>query len=241
MRTVAGIQYPTPVHRRVLAAILADAQADRDVRGLLLAGSLARRTARTDSDIDVLVVASGGTADGAWRSVARPLPVDLLVRTASEWRVRFAPDRVGDESWGYAFLDGVVLYDPEGVVGRLISDAADIHERYRVPAYVKDHYTRLWRHVRPKMLAVLRHGDPVEIGWASAAMTNDLLRTVWAANDLPNPSLDLGTVQRHLDDLAIPAGAAAELRAILPAPPKESLQRQLDLIDMVLPHLGESR
>jgi len=238
VRAVAGIQYPTPVHRRVLSEILADARADPDVRGLLLAGSLARGSARADSDIDVLVVASGQTADAAWRSAARPLPVDLLVRTASEWRARFAPDRVGDESWGYAFLDGVVLYDPEGIVRRLMSDAADIHERYRVPASVKDHYTRLWEHVRPKMLAVLSHGDPVEIGWASAAMINALLRTVWAANNLPNPSLDLGTVQRHLDDLAIPAGAAAELRAILPAPPKESLQRQLDLIEVVLPHLG---
>jgi hypothetical protein len=85
---------------------------------------------------------------------------------------------------------------------------------------------------------LLSRDDPVEIGWASAVMTNDLLRTVWAANDLPNPSLDLGTVQRHLDDLTIPPGAAAQLRAILRAPPKEALRRQLDLIDMVLPHLG---
>lgn len=45
---------------------------------------------------------------------------------------------------------------------------------YRVPAPVKAHYTRLWRHVRPKMLAVLSHGDAVEIGWASAVMTNEL-------------------------------------------------------------------
>lgn len=241
MTTVAGIQYPTPLHRRVLSAILADARADRDVRGLLLAGSLARGTARADSDIDVLIVTSGETADAGWHSAARPLPVDILARTAGGWRARFAPDRAGDESWGYAFLDGVVLHDPEGIAGLLISDAAGIHERYRVPAPVKAHYARLWRHVRPKMLAVLGHGDPVEIGWASAAMTNDLLRTVWAANELPNPSLDLGTVQRHLDDLTIPAGVAAELRAILRAPPKESLQRQLGLIDMVLPRLGASR
>ena len=134
-----------------------------------------------------------------------------------------------------------MLYDPEGIVGRLMSDAADIHQRCRVPASVKEHYTRLWQHVRPKMLAVLSHGDPVEIGWTSAVMTNALMRTVWAANDLPSPSLDLGTVQRHLDDIAIPPGVPAELRAILHASPKESLQRQLDLIDMVLPHLGGTR
>ena len=91
------------------------------------------------------------------------------------------------------------------------------------------------------MLAVLSRGDPVEIGWASAVMTNDVLRTAWAASDLPNPSLDLGTVHRHLDDLTIPADAPAQIRAILRASPRESLQRQLGLIDAILPGLAASR
>jgi len=240
MRTVAGIQYPTPLHRRVLSAIVADARADPGVRGLLLTGSLARGTARAGSDLDVLVVTSGQAADDGWRSATRPLPVDFLVRTPGQWRARFAPDRPRDESWGHAFLDAVVLHDPEGIAARLIADAAGIHERYQVPAAVKAHYKRLWHHARPKMLAALSHGDPAEIGWASAAMTNDALRTARAASDLPNPSLDLGTVQRHLDDLTIPADAPAQIRAILRASPQESLQRQLDLIDAILPYLDES-
>ena len=68
--------------------------------GVLLAGSLARGTARADSDLDILVVTTKQGDDAPWRSVGRPVPVDLLVRTADQWRVRFAPDRVGDESWG---------------------------------------------------------------------------------------------------------------------------------------------
>jgi hypothetical protein len=72
-------------------------------------------------------------------------------------------------------------------------------------------------------------------------MTNDVLRTAWAASDLPNTQLDLGTAQRHLNDLTIPANAPAQIRAILRAPPQESLQRQLDLIDAILPYLEESR
>jgi hypothetical protein len=69
---------------------------------------------------------------------------------------------------------------------------------------------------RSVLLAVLSQGDPVEIGWASSVVTNDVLRTVWAANDLPNPSLDLGTVQRHLDDLTIPVGVAEDLSWLSP-------------------------
>jgi predicted nucleotidyltransferase len=44
----------TPEHRRVLAEILAELQADpgvQGVQGVLLGGSLARGTARIDSDI----------------------------------------------------------------------------------------------------------------------------------------------------------------------------------------------
>jgi hypothetical protein len=55
---------------------------------------------------------------------------------------------------------------------------------------------------------------------------------------LPNPSLDLGTVRRHLDDLTIPAGVAEDLRLILGADPEESLKRQLGLVDRTVGYLG---
>jgi hypothetical protein len=136
------------------------------VRGLLLTGSLARGTARADSDLDVLVVTSEQAADDGWRSAARPLPVDFSAQPRRSRR-----NRLG--------------------IG--------CHDQRRAP--------------------------------------DGLGRQ----RDLPNPSLDLGTVQRHLDDLTIPADAPARIRAILRAPPRESLQRQLDLIDAILPYLEESR
>jgi predicted nucleotidyltransferase len=232
----AEVRYPTAAHRRLVEKVLAGLRCRREVCGVLLGGSLARGTARTDSDVDILAVTTQPedpptyTGDG-------PLPVDLLVRTAEQWRQSFTPDRVGDESWGYAFLDGVVLHDPDGTVADLITEAREQHVRYRTPASITAHYAALWRHVRPKMLAVHRRGDPVEVGWAVAAMTNDLLRTAWAVNDLPNPSLDLGTVQRHLDDLTTPPGVADQLRALLRSPPREALRGQLDLLDRIETHL----
>jgi len=237
---VTSVEFPTPLHGRVLGEVLSELRADPGVRGVMLAGSLARGTARADSDLDVVVVAAVDTRDASWRSRKRPLHVDFLARTAAEWRNEFAPARVGDESWGYAFFDGVVLYDPEGIVGRLTADAAEIHARYRVPASIKAHYAWLWNHVRPKIQAVLRRGDLTEIGWAAAAMTNELVRTVWAVNDLPNPSLDLGTFQRHLGDLTIPPDAADRLAAMLRASPREALQLQIELIAVLEPRLAAS-
>lgn len=231
------MRFPTAAHRRVVDEILAELQATPEVRGVLLGGSLARGTARPDSDVDILVVANALPDDAPWRCPTYPLPVDLLVRTAEQWRQHFTPDRVGDESWGYAFLDGLALHDPEGIIAGLVTDAADLHARYRTPAPIKAHYAALWHHARPKMLAVHGRNDSVETGWAAAVMTNELVRTVWAVNDLPNPSLDLGTVQRHLTDLTIPPGVADLLRALLRSSPGETLQRQLDLIDAIEPHL----
>ncbi|WP_433437643.1 nucleotidyltransferase domain-containing protein [Nonomuraea sp. CA-141351] len=231
------VKYPTPLHERVLAEVLADLRADPNVRGVMLGGSLSRGTARRDSDLDVYAVTAEDDGDARWRRQDRLLPVDLLAYTAEVWRARFSPDRVGDESWGYAFLDGVVLSDPDGVVAQLRIDAAEIHASYRVPAHIRAHYAGLWEHLRPKMLAVLHRDDPTEIGWAAAVMTNEVVRTVWAANDLPNPSLDLGTFQRHLDDLTVPPDAPDRLRAILQAPRKQALRLQLDLLALVEPHL----
>lgn len=231
--------FPTPLHRTVLEVVLTELRADPDVRGILLSGSLARGTGRPDSDLDVLVVtALDPVRPAPWRSRRRPLPVDLIPRTAEQWRSHFAPNRVGDESWGYAFLDGVALHDPDGAVARLTADAETIHAGYRTPAPVKAHYATLWAHVVPKMQAVRRRGDPVETGWAAAVMTNELIRTLWAANDLPNPSLDLGTCQRHLDDLKVPAGATDLLRAVLRAAPRDALRLQLALVEDVLPLLA---
>jgi hypothetical protein len=64
---------------------------------------------------------------------------------------------------------------------------------------------------------------------------------LWAANDLPNPPLDLGTVERHLGDLRVPADATDVLRVLLTASPEEVLRQQLDLIDIIGPHLVVSR
>lgn len=237
---MTSVEYPSPLHRSVLHEVVSELRADPGVRGVMLAGSLARGTGRADSDIDLLVVAAGDSRDALWRRGKHSLPIDFLAHTAAEWRKEFAPARRGDESWGYAFLDGAVLYDPEGIVSRLTADAAEIHARYRVPTSIKAHYAWLWSHVYPKMRAVLRRDDPTEIGWAAAAMTTELARTVWAVNDLPNPSLDLGTFQRHLDSLTIPPDAPDRLTAILRASPRGALQLQIELIAFLEPHLATS-
>lgn len=240
--------FPTPHHRAALDEVLAGLRADADVLGVLLCGSLARGTAREDSDIDLLVVLAGGegvTVGEAARCSSRTrhgaIDVEQSCRTVAGWTAQFAPSRIGDESWGYAFLDGAVLHDLHGAVARLVDAAATAHARYRVPEHITAHYAWLWRHLRPKMEAVLRSADATEVGWATAVMTKHLTNTLWAINGRPLPSRDLGTFQRHLGDLTVPHNAPALIRELLAASPKDGLRLQLRLLDLVMPYLLNPR
>ncbi len=235
-----NIQFPTPLHAAELERALARHRADADVLGVLLCGSLARSTARADSDIDLLIVLREGVQRPPHDRRPGPVPVEEIARTEAGWTVQFSPSRVHDESWGYAFLDGVIVHDVEGAVGRLVAGAAQAHAAYRVPVTILTHYARLWTHVRPKMVAVLRGGDATEIGWAAAVMTDPLVETLWAITGRPLPSRDLGCLQRHLDDLGMPPDAPARIRRMLGAAPAEALRLQLDLLDLAMPHLGEA-
>ncbi|GLZ37060.1 nucleotidyltransferase domain-containing protein [Actinokineospora sp. NBRC 105648] len=69
---MTSIRFPTPAHRGVLDEVLAELVEDPLVCGVLLGGSLARGTARVDSDLDVLVVATA--PPGAFAALETRLP-----------------------------------------------------------------------------------------------------------------------------------------------------------------------
>jgi Nucleotidyltransferase domain len=119
------VQFPTRLHEAVLEKVLAVHRADAGVLGVLLCGSLARGTAREDSDIDLLLVLADDEAKRSYRKHYGSIVVEQNARTPADWIQQFTPSRIRDESWGYAFLDGVILHDPHGEVARLAAAAAD--------------------------------------------------------------------------------------------------------------------
>ena len=224
---------PTALHTTVLEQGLEALKANANVLGVMLVGSLARGTARQDSDIDLLVVQVDGDRVTERQSHGT-IVLECTFRTSAAWAEQFTPTQVGDESWGYAFLDGLILYDPGGVVAELVDSTAKMHSAYRTPKHIVDHYVWLWSHMRPKMEAVLQSGDATEIGWSAAIMSHPIIQTVWVINDLPQPSLDLGCVQRHLNDLTILPDAPELIREMLQVPPESALRLQLRILDMVV-------
>jgi hypothetical protein len=233
--------WPSEPHHAAVEWLLEGYRSERRVRGALLCGSVPRGTARPDSDVDVLVVVESVPKISHRRTPCGPVAVEEVVRTYEGWIEGFSPSRIGEQLWGYAFLDGIPLYDPHGEVARLVTAAAEAHRLYRTPEHIRTHYRLVWEHQRPKLEALLHLGDAVEIGWAAAASTAQLTATLWAINDLPLPSRDIGAFQLHLDDLLLPVGAPQLVRDLLRAAPRVSLQLQVELIEMCLPYLESAK
>ena len=84
------------------------------MRGLLLTGSLARGTARADSDLDVLVVTGEQATDDGWRSAARPL-------RARPQDGADDPERIGIRE---ALAFGKALYDIRTALGLSVAELA---------------------------------------------------------------------------------------------------------------------
>jgi hypothetical protein len=232
------LDFPSPLHRVALADALRDLQAGDNVIGVILVGSLARGNARPDSDIDLIVVHERGERSGGRRAYGN-IEVEFIARTAESWTEQFCPSAAGDESWGYAFLEGVILHDPRGIAAQLREQAGKSHAGYHVPGEIVEHFVSLWKHVLPKLRDVLRGGDNVEIGWSAAVMTHPVIQTLWAANDLPLPSLDIGCLQRRLDDITVPANAPQSVREMVQASPQRALELQVSLLEAVVPLLED--
>jgi len=86
-----AVQFPTSHHEVALEAVLAAHRADASVLGVLLCGSLARGTARQDSDIDQLIVLADDEARRSDRTHTGPVVVEQGGRTEAGWREQFAP------------------------------------------------------------------------------------------------------------------------------------------------------
>src|SRR5438045_2580135 len=91
------IRFPTPLHRAVVEDVLAGLRADPGGVGALVCGSLARGTARPDSDVDVLIVLRDGEVEDGAKRFSRTrhgkIEVEQSGRTSAGWLKQFAPSR----------------------------------------------------------------------------------------------------------------------------------------------------
>jgi len=220
------------VHRRLLREVLDDARRDPDVIGVMLTGSLARGDAYPGSDLDVHIL----LRDGCGRAFHAELRQGILVECsyADETRARSKIER--DPMHTYAYLDGHILYDPEGRLQALVSAARARFEGYRVSAEETQGIAHWLNSARIKILAARDAGDELRAAYVTCTSSWEMLRGIWAAYDKPVPPC--GALWAHLHDLpAGPPDIEAWLRRLFAGDTGDRISAAIEIIDWVLPCL----
>jgi predicted nucleotidyltransferase len=223
------------VHRELLQEILDRARCDADIAGILLKGSVARGDAYPGSDLDVQVL----LRDGCSRPFQAEFRRGILVERS------YADDALAqsrlkkDPAWVYAYLDGRILYDPEGRLARLVQAAQTRFERYHAPAATRDEISYWLQSARIKMVAALDAGDTFRAAYVAATTSWKILEGIWAANEKPVPPC--GAVWAHVGDLNRgPSDVTDRLRLLFGGDTRERAGAALDLIAWTVRELGTS-
>jgi len=184
-------------HRPILAKVVEEAQADGDVAGLLLAGSVARGDAGPSSDLDVYVLLRDGCAR-AFRSEIRG---GILIEYKSAdfghalARIERNPVEV------YAYLDGRILRDEGDRLAELAAFAQQAFRTYKMPGAERQGIGYWLQSADIKVRAALEAGDELKVAFTVATTSWKILEGVWAVNDKPMPPS--GGVSAHLADLTL--------------------------------------
>lgn len=195
-------------------ALLARAEADPDIRGLVLTGSAARDLRTEHSDVDVYVVY---TDDGG-RATTRTPEIDTIVTSLTELRA-VPPPPVDEEGWWsrYSFADARVLLDRTGgELPRLVKAWATLTDEEVsacLDGYLDGYLNFVYRSLKSDRegKAFERRADAVEsiswLLWTVFALVgrvrpyNKYLRHELAARPLPSEWDDLvEDLERLMDD-----------------------------------------
>lgn len=223
------------LHRELLQEILDQARCDADVAGILLKGSVARGDAYPGSDLDVQVL----LRDGCSRPFQAEFRRGILVERSYADHALAQARLEKDPTWVYAYLDGRILYDPEGRLAQLVQAARTGFEHYRVPAATRDEISYWLQSARIKIVAALDAGDTFRAAYVAATTSWPILEGIWAANEKPMPPC--GAVWAHVGDLTRgPPDVTGRLRLLFGGDMRERAGAALDLIAWIVRELGAS-
>lgn len=222
------------VHRHLLWEVLDDARRDPDVVGVMLTGSLARGDAYPGSDLDVHIL----LRDGCSREFHAELRQGILVECSYADEARARSSLARDPMHVYSYLDGRILYDPQGRLQALFSAARARFEAYRVLAEEAYGIAHWLRSARIKIAAARDAGDELRAAYVASTSSWEMLRGIWAAYDKPVPPC--GALWAHLHDLpAGPPDIEAWLRRLFAGDTADRISAAIEIIDWVLPRLEE--
>ena len=205
-----------------------------EILAVMLVGSVARGTARPDSDVDLLVVSPPDATVPARNRMVDGLLVEVIGKSQAEWEQRFGR---AQPMWLYPWLDAEPLHDHADIGAGLSALAQARYAQYRAPVELRQAFAAHWWHVRPKMAATLAAGDPEAVGYFAATIVDAVVQTMFVVHDRPLPP---GS-QRFdvLNDLSLSPERRRLLARLCASDPPQRLSAAIELVDNMTPLLGE--
>lgn len=224
------------IHRELLEDILRCALRDDAVAGLLLTGSVARGDAYPGSDLDLYVLLHDGRRRPFLTQTRRGIVVEI-----SYADFHYARRKLEDNPMSvYRYLDGRILYDPQGLLRRLVGIARERFAAYEVPEEERQRIAYWLESARVKIVAAWDAGDLMKASYVVSTTSWPLLEGLWAAADKPMPPN--GGVLPHVRDLEdITPGVERGLRTIFLEDTNERIEASLELIDRIVPLLRRGK
>jgi len=186
---------PYPAQRTIVAEALATAQADAEIAGLLLAGSLARGDAAWLADVDLYLLLQ----DGGSRTSRAELRDGILVEWHYADMARAQTKLTTNPMALYTYLDGRILYDPAGHLHTLTTLARQRFDSYTVSDRERAGIAHWLLSAQLKVVAARDSGDALKAGYIVTTTAFEVLVALWAINERPMPAS--GGVLAHLADL----------------------------------------
>ncbi|MHB1533761.1 MAG: nucleotidyltransferase domain-containing protein [Acidimicrobiales bacterium] len=170
-------------YRTRLAREVADRLAAEGAVGVVIIGSVARRTATDDSDLDLLaVVEPGAEVSSLSRKIEHEVLVEVAAKTEADWVQHLQGSR---PRWVYALLDGGQVLVDDGTVRRLRSMAERVLATFVTPVEVRAEIATMLWHGRAKAYRALSSGDDGVCGYWAALMLPTVLDGLFALYNQP--------------------------------------------------------
>ena len=224
------------IYQNLLHQIVDEAMHQKDILGILLMGSVARGDALPRSDLDLCFI----VAPGSNRKTEPEFRQGILLECSyidmvqAQAKLETNPMRI------YAYLDGRILFDPQGLLIQLKEQAEKCFETYQYTQQEREGIAYWLQSALLKMNVAQNAEALLKAAFVATTTSWEILVGLWAVNNKPMPPNS--SVWFHLKDLSnVPPDCEETLKRLFCEETHIRVHIAIDLIDWILPYLYVNR